>query len=411
MRWGTGVCHRIERGALKIAIVSGDDISGDDPRQLCVALAARGHDVAHFVRCGDHPAARTGTDRHRTFCVPVGPRAARSDADVLPYVGEWAGALERAWAAHPPDVVHAYGWLGGLAAQLAAQRREVPTVQSFLGLATTRGPHAGARAPRDSERMRIEPLLARSAMWVTGESADDVDALSRLRRSRARVSALTSGVDVERYNSSGPALARADLRRVLCIALNPLPCNGFDVVIGALPRVPGAEVVVAETEVTNREHDEARARLRHLAAGLGVADRVRFAGTVAGDELPMVVRSADVVACTPRQPPRATTALQAMACRVAVVAFGVGVLNDVVVDNVTGLVLPPGSPGVLSAALRSLLAHSFQCESMGAAGRSRAMSRYAWDRIAFDAHNIYLNIYQGGDPGWTPSRLQCSGVQ
>ncbi|BBX99653.1 glycosyl transferase [Mycobacterium seoulense] len=386
------MCHRIDRGVLKIAIVSGDDIHGDDPRQLCMALAARGHDVTHFVRRGDHRAAQTRADRHRTLSVPVGPRAAKSDAEVLPYVGEWAGALERAWAAQTPDIVHAYGWLGGLAAQLAAPRRGVPTVQSFLGLATTRGPGAGGKAPRDSERTRIEPLLARGATWVTGESADDVEALSRLRRSRARVSALTSGVDVERYDSRGPALARADLRRVLCIAPNPLPCNGLDVVIGALPRVPGAEVVVAETEVANREHDEARARLRHLATGLGVADRVRFAGTVAADELPMVVRSADVVACTPREPPRATTPLQAMACGVAVVAFGVGVLNDVVVDNVTGLVLPPGSPGVLSAALRSLLAQSFQCESMGAAGRSRALSRYAWDRIALDA----LNIYRGG---------------
>ncbi|BBZ74030.1 glycosyltransferase [Mycobacterium paraseoulense] len=392
---------------MKIAIVSGDDIRCDDPRRLCVALAGRGHDVAHFVRHGDHRAARTGTDRHRTFCVPVGPRAAKSDSDVLPYVGEWACALERAWAAQPPDVVHAYGWLGGLAAQLAATRREVPTVQSFLGLATTRGAHARGKAPRDSERMRIEPLLARSATGVTGESADDVDTLSRLRRSRARVSTLTSGVDVERYNSSGPALVRTDLRRVLSIAPNPLPCNGFDIVIGALRRVPGAEVVVAETEVTNREHDEARARLRHLAADLGVGDRVRFAGTVAGDELPMVMRSADVIACTPREPPRATTALQAMACGVAVVALGVGVLNDVVVDNVTGLVLPSGSPGALSTALRSLLAQSFQCEGMGAAGRSRAMSRYAWDRIGLDA----LNIYRGGYPGWAPSRLQSTGVR
>ncbi len=337
----------------------------------------------------------------------VGPRAAESDSDVLPYVGEWAGALERAWAAQAPDVVHAYGWLGGLAAQLAARRRHVPTVQSFLGLAATCTPRAARVAPRNSERMRIEPLLARSATWVTGESADDADALSRLRRSRARVSVLPSGVDAERYNSSGPALARTDRRRVLCFAPNPLPCNGFDIVVGALPRVPGAEAVIAETDATNREHDEARARLRHLAVGLGVADRVRFAGSVAGDELPMLLRSADVVACTPRQPARATTVLQAMACGVAVVAFGVGVLNDVVVDSVTGVVLSPETPGGLSATLRSLLAQRFQFESMGAAGRSRAMSRYAWDRIALDA----LNIYQRGDPCWAPSRLQSSGVR
>jgi glycosyltransferase involved in cell wall biosynthesis len=393
---------------MRIAIVSGDDIVGDDPQQLSAALAARGHEVTGFVRRTGRRAAVTSTGGHRTLSVPVGPRSAKSASDVLPYVGDWAGALAREWAAAPPDVVHAYGWLGGLAAQLAARQRKVPTVQSFLGLAATCGPSAAGVAAQDSERMRIEPLLARSATWVTGESTDDVDTLSRFRRSRARVSVLTGGVDVERYTASGPALARSHPQRVLCLAPNPLPRNGFDIVIGALPRVPGAELVIAETDATNRDHDEARVELRRLAKGLGVADRVRFAGTVAGEKLPMLLRSADVVACTPRQPPRATTALQAMASGVVVVTLGVGVLNDVVVDSVTGVVLSPETPGGLSAALRSLLSQSFQCKSMGAAGRSRALSRYAWDRIAQDSLNIYEQV---GVPPWLPPRLQSSGAR
>ncbi|WP_156763602.1 glycosyltransferase, partial [Mycobacterium scrofulaceum] len=239
--------------------------------------------------------------------------------------------------------------------------------------------------------------------------SDDVDALSRLRRSRARVSALTSGVDVERFNSCGPTLARTDLHRIVCLAPNPMPCNGFDIVIRALARVPATELVVAETEAPNREYDEARARLQRLAAESGVSDRVQFAGAVAGDELPLLLRSADAVACTPRQPPRATVALQAMASGVVVVAYGVGVLRDAVVDNVTGLVLRPGGgPARLSTTLRSLLAHRFQCESMGSAGRSRALSRYAWDRIALDC----LNIYQrSASPTWLPQRLQSTGVR
>jgi glycosyltransferase involved in cell wall biosynthesis len=393
---------------VRIAIVSGDDIIDDDPQQLSAALAARGHEAARFVRRMGRRRAETSTNGHRTVAVPGGRRAATSVAEVLPYVGDWAGALMREWAAERPDVVHAYGWLGGLAAQLAARRQEVPTVQSFLGLAATSGPGGAAGTPAESERLRIEPLLARSATWVTGESADDVEALSRVRRSRARVSALTGGVDVERFNSRGPTLARTDLHRVLCLAPNPMPCNGFDIAIRAMPRVPATELVVAETEATNPDHDSARARLQQQAAKLGVAERVRFAGTVGGDELPMLLRSADVVACTPRQPPRATTVLQAMASGVVVVAFGVGVLKDAVVDNVTGLVLSPQTLGGLSTTLRNILAQRFQCESMGAAGRSRALSRYAWDRIALDSQNIYQQVRARC---LAPQRLQSSGVR
>ena len=378
---------------MRIAIVSGDDHASDDSGQLCAALAAQGHHVTCYVRQRDRHTARNLTNRdYRIVPISIGPTAPRPARDVLPFVGDWAVALERLWSSDDkPDVVHAHGWLGGLAAQLAARRQRLPTVQTFHGLAATRsgsadGPH------RDAECERIEALLARNAAWVTGECTADVDVLASVRHGRTRLSTLASGVDVDRYTPVGPALAHGDLHRVLCLAPNPLSSNGFDIVIRALPKVPGTEVVVAETAATNSSHDEARAGLRFLATELGVGDRVRFVGTVAGDELPKLLRSADVVACTPRQPPRATTVLQAMASGVAVVTLPVGVLTDVVVNAITGLVVSPSNLGELVGALRRLQAQRFQRESMGAAGRSRALSRFTWDRMALESLTIYQQV-------------------
>lgn len=316
-------------------------------------------------------------------------------SEVLQGVGDWAAVLQREWGSDQPDIVHAYGWLGGLAAQLAARRQRIPTVQSFQGVAAAGRPDG---IPHESGRERLEPLLARSATWVTGESCADVDALARLRRSRRRISILSSGVDVERFSPVGPSAPRGEFNRVLCVAPNPLWCNGFDMVIRALPRLAGTELVLAETSPADVGHAEARADLEELAAELGVAERVHFSGTVADGELPRLMRSAYVVACTPRQPPRATTVLQPMACGVAVVALPVGVLTEAIVDNVTGLVLSQGRPGELAAALRELVAQSFRCESMGSAGRCRALSRFTWDRVALDALNIYRQIVSERSP-------------
>lgn len=375
---------------MRVAIVSGDDVVGEDPEQLCAALAAEGHEGTLCLRRAGRRSAQAATDgNYRRVSTPVGPRTSTSPVDVLPYVGEWAAALDRTWSAERPDLVHAYGWLGGLAAQLAARRRRIPTVQTFLGLAATSRGHAGAQR---NERERVEPLLARSASWVTGESSDDVDALARLRRRRLRVSALTCGVDAERYTPAGPAVPRNGLQRILCMTPNALWCNGLDIAIRALPKVRGAELVIAENDATDNGHDHARAQLQGLASELGVDDRVRFAGRVAEDELPKLIRSADVVVCTPRQPPRATAVLQAMSSGVAVVAARVGVLADVVLDDITGLVVSPENPVGLAAATRRLLAQRFQSESMGSAGRSRAISRFAWQRIALDALNIYGHV-------------------
>jgi glycosyltransferase involved in cell wall biosynthesis len=415
LRATNGVSPGVERGSpslvgrdasskgavVRIAIITGDDLLGDDAEQLCAALSARGHEATVYVRRQARRQGRRAAELrrpaelrtdgdHRIASVRVGPRKAVSAPEVLPYVGDWAATLERVWSSDRPDVVHAYGWLGGLAAQLAARRQRIPTVQTFQGLAATSRCRSGGG--QESERERIEPLLARGATWVTGECTADVDVLARLRRGRTRVSNLGSGVDVDRYSPVGPAATRGDLHRVLCVAPNPLWSNGFDIAIRALPRVMDAELVIAETAAGDRSHDGARAQLEHLAAELGVADRVRFAGMVGGDDLPMLIRSADVVACTPRQPPRATSVLQAMASGVAVVTLPVGVLIDAVVDAVTGVVLSQQSPAAVADALRSLLAQSFQRQGMGAAGRSRAVSRFTWDRIALDALNIYRQL-------------------
>lgn len=394
---------------MKVAIVGGDDLVGDDPQQLCAALADRGHEATAYVRRQGPRRAKADAGRdHRTVSIGVGPRAAASGSALLPYVGEWAAALERLWSSDPPDVVHAYGWLGGLATQLAARGQRIPTVQSFHGLAVLSRSGGDDVRQQRSERERIEPLLARGAAWVTGECTADADALARFRRGRARVSNLCSGVDVERYSPVGPAAARNGSHRVLCLAPNPRDSNGFDIAIRALPRVVGTELVVAETAASEPGCDEARARLRQLAAELGLADRVHFAGAVGADQLASLLRSVDVVACTPRQPPRAAPVLQAMASGVAVVAFPIGVLTDAVVDGVTGQVLSQQSPPAVAAALRSLLAQGFRCESMGAAGRSRAVSRFTWDRIALDSLNIYRQLVS---PHRAPAELQPTGAR
>ncbi|WP_099224213.1 glycosyltransferase [Mycobacterium persicum] len=389
---------------MKIAIVCGDDVAEEydpgyggavagDCGQLCAALATQGHDVTAFVRrratFSDAADAETGHG-YRIVAVTAGPVAAIPAVQVLPYVGDWAAELAAVWASDAPDVVHALGWLGGMAAQLAAKRQRLPTVQSFYGLTTQ--PDRAGRHPDGSERARLEPLLARNATWVTAGSTDDVSALARLRRTRARLSVLSAGVDVDRFTPVGPALARGDQHRIVCVAPDPSPDSGFDATIRALPKIPAAELVIAESAPAGSRHREARRALENLAAELRVSNRVRVAGPVAAHELPALLRSADVVACAPRQAPRAGAALQAMASGVAVVAVSTGALVDTVVHSVTGLLVSPNDHRELAIALKTLQGQSFQCAGMGAAGRLRAESRFTWERIALDALNIYRQV-------------------
>jgi glycosyltransferase involved in cell wall biosynthesis len=65
-------------------------------------------------------------------------------------------------------------------------------------------------------------------------------------------------------------------------------------------------------------------------------------------------------------------AVEAMLVGRAVVASDVGGLRDVVQHGVTGLLVPPGDPGALAAALDSLLDDPQTRRRMGEAGRLQA---------------------------------------
>jgi D-inositol-3-phosphate glycosyltransferase len=168
--------------------------------------------------------------------------------------------------------------------------------------------------------------------------------------------------------------------------------KGFDTIIEAMPRVPGAELIIAGGQEAKRSPEPEGDRLRTLARRLRVARRVRLIGQVPHAEMPALLRSADVVICAPWYEPFGIVPLEAMGCGVPVVASAVGGLQDTVVDSVTGLLVPPRDPVALAAAVKSLLDDPVRRQAYGRAGRDRAERRYTWSRVASSTADIYGQV-------------------
>ena len=358
-------------------------------RDLADALAADGHQVTVLARRDDpsRPATaepRPGlTVRH----LDAGPAAPLPDERLVTCVPELARVLDETWRADPPEVVHTHHWTSGLAACPVARDLDIPLVATFHSLAPLdrTGPEAGPAG-----RASAEQAVAQHADRITAGCEDELFALVRRGAPRRRLRVVPCGIDTEAWSSDGPSLRRTDRSRLVTLG-SLAPGAGVDEAIGALRSVPDAELFVAGGPAAgpDAEGDADLARLHELAARVGVARRVRFLGAVSRADVPRLLRSADVLVATPQQESSGTAALEAMACGTAVVATAVGALRDIVVDEVTGVQVPPGRPGRLAAALRSVLADPGTLLAHGIAGRDRAISRYGWPRIVRAMSEVY----------------------
>jgi D-inositol-3-phosphate glycosyltransferase len=266
-----------------------------------------------------------------------------------------------------PDVVHANGWAGARKALAAARELDVPFVFS---------PHTAVEAG--------DPGLLRDADHVIATySAQRLRAVAA-GVSRENVSVVPYGVDVDHFTPDGGHVERRRPRRVIALG-DVTPASGFGTPVAALPALPDAELVL----VGARHHGKHAADLRDFARSLGVADRVHLTGPAPRAEMPALLRSADLMVCSPWEAGFGMAALEAMACGIAVVANGLGGLADTVVDKVTGTHVTPRKPRELAATLRRMLSHLATCEQLGAAGRDRATARYSWERVALETVHAY----------------------
>lgn len=384
----------VSEHASPLAAVGGVDAGGQNVHvaALSAALARDGHRVTVYTR-RESPTARTRTklcDGVTVELVPAGPQSVLPKDELLPHMPEFGRYLAEQFRRTRPDVVHAHFWMSGLAAQAAVVVEPIPIVQTFHALGVVKRRHQGDLDSSPAERVDLERRLACDVDRVIATSSDEVFELVRLGTDHHRLSVVPCGVDVRRFSPRGDVAPKTARKRLLSIG-RLVPRKGVDDVIRALAHIDDAELVVAGGPPA-LDADGEVARLRDVAAGAGVSDRVVFVGQVPRDQVPALMRSADIVVCTPWYEPFGMVPLEAMACGKPVVASAVGGLVDTVVDGVTGRLVPPRDPLALAEALRELVKDDETLVEFGKSGRRRVESRYAWQHVAQATATIYSDV-------------------
>jgi len=199
-----------------------------------------------------------------------------------------------------------------------------------------------------------------------------MDSLRDLGGDPAKLHTLRNGVDLQRFVPEPREAARERLGLpsegpYLLSVGHLIERKGHHLAIEALPALPGVTLLIAGA-------GPEEGRLKALAARLGMADRVRWAGVVPQTELKWWYSAADVLALCSSREGWANVLLEAMACGTPVIATNIWGTPEVVSTPDAGVLMARRDAAALAEAWQRLQA----ALPTRAAVRAHA-ERFSWD--------------------------------
>jgi len=387
-------------------------------RRLAEGLAARDVEVDIFTRqeCADCEREQEFTPGARVITVRAGPTRVITKDDLAAYAPCFAGNLARYISRRNLryDAIHSHYWLSGLAAQALRTERQ-PLVHMFHTLSRVKR-HYQADAGKNDPPSRDygEMSLLRSGQTLVFSTDAEVDDVERLYGFRPKsVAIIPPGVDGVVF---GPE-DREGARRALGLGSEPLilfvgrmdPAKGVDLLLQAIARLrnrqdqPAARLLVVGGDDGNRDamaHRELE-RLKQIANGLGIAERVQWEGVVPQRMLRLFYAASDLCAVPSRYESFGMVALEALSCGRPVVGFRSPGLEQTVRQDRTGILVPSGDVESLAAALDRLVADTQLARRMGLEA-SQSAKPFSWNRVADLTADLYADLIGRGEESLAP---------
>lgn len=250
------------------------------------------------------------------------------------------------------------------------------------------------RSLHNTDPFYDHPVLHRIGGWSAGQMSRIIaisDAVAEFAREKLGASAapiqrIYYGVDLANYP---PPRTEAPRTNRIAIVARLAQQKGYHVLIDAMARVLEA-VPNAQLLIIGHEDDLTIAELAAYAHQRGVGQTITFLGFRA--DISDLLRDVDVFVLPSLWEGFGLVLLEAMALSLPVVASRVGPIPEVVEDQRTGRLVPPGDSAALADALVSLLRNPALAFGMGLAGRARVSERFSLDAMVSQIEALYREL-------------------
>jgi len=369
-------------------------------------LARLGYAVDVFTRRDrpDLPDVLEWAPGVRIVHLEAGPAAYVFKDDLWPHMPAFRDAFLRVARRNGMcyDLLHGNFWMSGWVAVELGARLGIPAAQIFHATGLTKRHHQGAADTSPAGRIGVERAIVRRADRLIAQCPSErSELIADYGADPAKVAVIPSAVNTSVFRP----VSRAEARRrigletdgpVVVYVGRMLPRKDVRNVVRALALLIREHGVPATLLLVGGESAEPDAAatpeigvLRSLAAELGIAERVRFAGKRQADELRHYYCAGDVAVTMPWYEPFGLTPLEGMACGRPVIGAAVGGIPFTIADGETGCLVPPRDPAALAERLHVLLADAALRERMGRAARARVEREFTWPLVAQRTAALY----------------------
>jgi len=254
----------------------------------------------------------------------------------------------------------------------------------------------------------IETGWLKWMVWSLGRFFPDKiiinsDAVGSIFLENGKTETIYNGIDLSHFD---PKIDGAKIRSEFKIGKDTkligaighfAPLKGYEELVSALAELVrgGFDVKLAVVGDAIYPHSKSyKQKLLSLVDSNGLKDRVIFAGL--REDIPELLASFDIFVLPSRSEGFGRANLEAMAMGKSVISTNVGGIPEVVLDGVTGILVPPGNSKALSHAIMRLLDDSHLRESMGREGRRRVEKHFTLQAHVQSIEEIYGEILLKG---------------
>ncbi|MTE23703.1 glycosyltransferase family 4 protein [Microbacterium sp. ZXX196] len=351
---------------------------------VLAVLAGHGHEIDVFCRRtgGDTPAAlapavAAGALRLRVSGPIRDADPARREDRLLAADAEIAGEVLAAHGWRPYDAIYERYSLFSTAGVAVGRAAGVPViVEANAPLPLEQAAHRVLVRRADADRVAATTLGGATAVvcvsrpvadWAAGYAPGD------------RIVVEPNGVDPARFDGVAHATPSAHFTVGFVGTLKPW--HGTATLLDALVDVRRAGLPARALIIGD---GPGRADLVAHAAARGLTGAVQFAGAVAPEDVAGLLATCHV-GVAPYPPGHAyfspLKVVEYLAAGLPVVASRTGQIPDLVADGETGILVEPGDPRALAAALLALAARPRRAARMGREGRRRALADRTWAAV------------------------------